>query len=251
MKKTLLIMLLVLVIDVMAASKTETFSFNYKIKTYDNVVNISIDDSSYTSYNCSINNADIITKNIDRTVNYDCPTCIDQNNITSGLSALTSTCNSIAIAYQDISSYYKPYVECKASLSSCDTSLAYIKTDADAKVKTESDLKAQTTEYESVKKKNSELEISSAACAISDMKLQKDDKWWFGAIGAIIGAVLSWWWFVKRIQVTTDIDKETMPKITSGGGIRTRSDYPQYVAPSQEPNMIDNSQLKETIRLNR
>lgn len=239
MKRILIIMLLILATNVMAVSRTETFSINYKIRTGNDVVNLTIDDSVY-SYNCNNTYADIITRSIDRTVSFDCSGYSDSTNISNSISSLASTCNgltsTIGRAYEDSSSYYKPYVECKASLSSCDTDLANKKGDSEAKTKCESDLKSITDAYETCKKQVADLQntINSCEDEVKDLNQKNSNDWlWIGLAG-IIGGGLVWYFGIQQKKIHTDVEKETMPKIQQRGTMPDINKYPTYTPQNPE-----------------
>lgn len=220
MKKIIYVLMGLLIISTaLAIEKYKEFELPIKIRTDDCKVNITIDNDEKYNYDCNNTDINIFEYGFGEVVEFDCGTeAIDASNFSESVDKMAETCNKITEAYGDVSSYYTLYVNCNANLSVCKTNLENQKSDILTKTETEDKAKSCQTELDKIKTSLNERILDYDKCELERKQLTTDltncesNLWIYGIIGAILGAIASWGWFVGRfkIKTKTDVDRTEM-----------------------------------------
>ena len=184
MKIILLTLLLFLLPFVNSYEYEQSYSTNVvvHIDTGENKVNITLEGqtniysitNSTNSYtlNFKRNVSCVNSSNTTNVVNYYTTNTYQSNsNVSEPLNTMTSTCQKIADAYGDASSYYKPLLECTASKSQCEKDRDIGKVNSDKFISLEPTYNTCLNE-----KKNVESQLTSCSTNLNQITSEKTAK---------------------------------------------------------------------------
>jgi len=195
MKKTICLILLLLMPFAFADTKEESFTIPVEMKIGNWDVNVSV-GNTLNSYSCNSSSTNTFNPTIYHNFTYECGEESQIRNFTDSVNILADNCKVMQDSYKDASTYYDLYVACKSSLSACEESKKTFQEDANKMNAAESEknrLNSQLTEMERTK---NEWEVFATATN-SSLNLcqttssgQSSLKWLFGGIGIAIGLLL-------------------------------------------------------------
>lgn len=206
---------LLIISTAVGIEKYKEFELPIKVRTEDGNVNITINNEETYNYNCNHTDIDVFEYEFGDIVEFDCGTgAIDALNFSTSVDKMASTCNKIIEAHGDASSYYTLYVSCKSNLSTCHTNLENKKGDALAKEESDSKAESCQIEFDKCKEQANTLSASYTECNLNKEQLSTNlsncefNLWIYTIIGAVIGAILSWFFFIGRHKMSTKTDTD-------------------------------------------
>ena len=156
---------LLIIFSVKAETIEQSYSAIIKvgIDTGTNIINVTFDEATTNTYPIT-NSTNSFTVNFKRNAS-----CSDSSasNISSSITSLSSTCQKIAEAYGDSSSFYKQLLECTTTKTQCEK-------DKESFGKEKDGLKGFESNYNTCINEKKNADVQFTACNIEHAKLRND-----------------------------------------------------------------------------
>lgn len=191
--KTILILLL-LIPFVFADTREEDFDIPIKVEIKNWYVNVTAGDGR-GYYSCNSTSTNTFNPTIYHNFTYECEEELVIHNFTSSVDKMADTCKVIQDAYKDSSTYYKQYVDCKSSLSTCEEAKTNFQKDANLKASAVSEKEVCNRKLTEMEREKNEFQVMSNqfnsslnVCEIKSLGYA-GSRFWIGAICLLAGGV--------------------------------------------------------------